>query len=77
MGNALQNVYMAALFVSFDFKNVVYGRKFVQDANGNPNRPWPLKFLTNFLAKFCSFLYTQRNHYFQNKIKCKLREVTI
>jgi hypothetical protein len=39
MENALQNVYMAALFVSFGPKSLSGGGKFISNVYGNPNSP--------------------------------------
>jgi hypothetical protein len=49
--NALQNVYMAALFVSFGGKCLSDGRIFVQDIYGKPNSPWANKILFPNLYK--------------------------
>ena len=38
--NGLQNVYMAALFGTFDAKSLFSGGKLVHNINGNPNSPW-------------------------------------
>jgi hypothetical protein len=37
--NALQNIYMAALFVSFGAKSLSNGKEFVHNISENPNRP--------------------------------------
>lgn len=55
--NNFQNVYVVALFASFDAKSLYNGRKFIEDKNGNPNSPQTNKLFFPNSYKLHNFIF--------------------